>query len=327
MPYLYGTDIYPNCIVHTMKLSNIDRISDKQSENYLDSLSKNQRTFLTTDNLRGMDNQKDTRNKLMHKLKTSMRNVHELMKITKNLKEDELYRIFNAPNLELFFLNLLKDSRYNSIKNNQQLKKKYDIRTSEVARVMVEVGLNYLTQSDKFKDNEKTLENVDNIINDFRFLSSTLFSEETKESKKQETREIFSSPLWNKIEKKIKMIEEKSPIPIDEFMDIEELKKTLVDDRPEILNELVAVQNKIEFNKNNHSEKKKLLKVQSNYRKNLDETDRTLELINDKEILEYVKLALFINPHQNLELYLSSLKPITAKKMIEDSKEYIKIIA
>ena len=78
--------------------------------------------------------------------------------------------------------------------------------------------------------------------------------------------------------------------------------------------------------KKGRSKKKKLLKLQLNYREQLDETDRTLESIHDKEVCESIKSYLFLNPQQNLEHYLSSLKPIDSKLRIQKSKQVLKIL-
>ena len=101
--------IYINNIELTeISLYNIDK-SHISLEKYPFSIVKTLRIFLIKDDHRGLKNKYEVRPAIMYKLGKSMRNIHEIMKLTKNLEKDEIYEIFNAQNVESFLVNLLND--------------------------------------------------------------------------------------------------------------------------------------------------------------------------------------------------------------------------
>ena len=150
-------------------------------ERYPFSIGNTHRQFLQKEDHRGLTNPSDTRNSIMSNLGKSMRYIHEIMKDTKNLKKDEIYEIFNAQNLESFLVNLLKDSQYNTTKQNEdKISKKYDFRTSEIARVMLELSLDYLINSPLYSEIHSVKEVSGTLSRDFKTLSRSLLNKEDK---------------------------------------------------------------------------------------------------------------------------------------------------
>lgn len=303
-----------------MKIGLGDRKTTYLTKNYVFSIAKTHKDFLTKDG-RGLKNPSDTRKGIMDNLGKSMRYIHEVMKVTKNLKEDEINNLFNAQNLEEFFQNLLKDTKYNSI--GEYIPKKYNTRTSEIARVMVLTGIEYLLQSEKFKDSKRTRKDSDNIVNDFKLLSKSLFIKDCNELKDSKEDEIMKSKLWNVISKKINKLEDESPIPIDYPVDILEMKGIVKGHKTEIIQELFAIQNRIDYQKK-ASEKKRLVEIRKELRKELDDDDKTLEAIELKTRHEYAKISLFLSSKTSIENFLSRLYPIEESKMIKMGRELIK---
>ena len=291
-------------------------------ETYGKPLAQSHIIFLTKDDHRGLSNTSQTRMDIMKNVQGSLRQVHEVMKYTKNLKESEINETFNAQNLEELFENLLKDPQYNSI--SEVIPKKYDIRTSEIARVMVAVGLKYLTQSEKYKDDKKTLEDAQSINDDFERLTGTLFSEEFKTTKQDEQMEIVQSHVWKSMGKRIEKLEHESPIPIYDPIDPEQ-KSNLQTERKETLDELFAIHNKLEFTKN-AKEKKELKKQQNEYRFYLDTIDKTLKALEEKEMLYYLQTEILLSSHKDVESILSRKHSSNLTNMVRKSRKILEFI-
>ncbi|MDF2422362.1 MAG: hypothetical protein OPY06_05075 [Nitrosopumilus sp.] len=297
-------------------------------ESYGKPLAPSHIAFLVREEHRGQGNTSQTRKDIMRNVQGSLRQVHQIMKYTKNLKESEISETFNAQNLEELFENLLKDIHYNSI--SETIPKKYDVRTSEIARVMVATGLKYLTQSEKFKDNKSTIENSESINDDFENLTRTLFNEEFGILKKYDElgkaqMKIVGSIEWENMNKKIEELERNSPISINDPINPEQ-EPTLQKDRKYVLDELFVIYNKIEFKEIDVSEKKQLLKQQNEYRQQLDAIDKTLKALEGKEMLQHLQTLYLLSVHKEIESVLSKQHPTKLTHMIRKSINFLKFL-
>jgi len=168
--------------------------------------------FLVADNLKSFGEEKSAvqsniRDKHLDK---PLRQLHHVLQYTKNLRPEDIDEIFNSKNLESSLHCLIKDSKYNT-KDDGLIPYKYDLRASEVARLMTVIGLKYLMHSEKFKDNQNTKSNVEAVLSDFALLSESMFMDMIKKRKEKETLELFSSKLHDRLEKKRSWLEEHSP--------------------------------------------------------------------------------------------------------------------
>lgn len=124
--------------------------------------------FLTSESLKNFGTKKsqyqnDIRNNHLAK---PLRQIHHVLQHTKNLREQDIYKIFNARTLEVFFRNLLRECKYNSpltntIRNHGQ--NKYDFRTAELARLMIEIAIEYYLDSPEFQNNKKFINIKDDL--------------------------------------------------------------------------------------------------------------------------------------------------------------------
>jgi len=189
--------------------------------------------------------------------------------------------------------------------------------------MMVVKGLRYLSQSEKFKDNSETNNNIKSIKNDFNLLSELFFMETIRDRNRDETRQMVSeNKKYLEITSSIKKIDNASPIPLDYPHDVtfdSNFKKTQEEDRENILKELFAIHNKIEYTKN-ISEKKNLVKKQNQLRKSLQEIDKVLELLTLKRTLQCASFSLFVNPQIDLDQFLSNDEPNNSKWLLNQSK-------
>ena len=173
-------------------------------ERYPFLIGKKHGEFLEKDDHRGIKNPSDTRTNIMNNLGKSMRYIHEVMKETKNLKENEIYDIFNAQNTELFLVNLLKDVKYNWTKSNEnKIPNKYDFRTSEIARMMLELSLEYLQNSQLFLEVHSVRELSKALSRDFKILSKSLLDKEDKYKTISKEEQEKTSRVSREIEDKI----------------------------------------------------------------------------------------------------------------------------
>lgn len=296
---------------------------------------KNHWKFLTSEDNTGLKNTSRTHREINESLRDSLLDIHHTLKFTKKLVakkgknknwmpdpvgENHLNQIFNAVNLESIFYNLLKDPKYNS-KQTGHVPYKYDLCTSEKARMMAEIGLSYLIQSEKFKDDRIVKDSVKKILDDFRLLTGSILNETIKDRKLDQQLEQVSTPIFKMTNKKIKELEDKSPIPIDDLNDPD--LEIVLSGRDETIKELFAIQNKLKI-ENNPTEKKKLLKSQKQKRKFLYDIDVTSELLDEKKTLEYAQRLLWISPQNDLSDFLSNVNPLHSKTLLMESQKLIK---
>ena len=290
--------------------------------------SSKQWNFLTSDNLKSFGAKKsqyqnDIRDNHLDK---PFRQLHYVLENSKNIRESDISEIFNAVTLDSFFDSLLKNKIYNTtVETSNKVPKQYNVQTSEIARIMVVKGLRYLTQSEKFKDNRETIKNVEAINHDFSLLSESFFYKAIEPIPAEQEKRIQDNPRLKKTIKKIKdnldEIDAKSTISLDypDNVNDSDFKNSLIEDREKTVKELFAIQNKIEYKKNN-KEKKVLLEKQNKLRKHLCDLDETLDLFDSKKTLEHALLSLIFHAHRDLGQFLSNDEPISAKRHINHSK-------
>jgi len=94
----------------------------------------------------------------------------------------------------------------------------------------------------------------------------------------------------------------------------------LKDWRKEALEELFAIQNKIDYVKNNTPEKKELLKRQKSLQSDLYDYDTSLKMLDEKRVIDHAILLMLVAPHRDLTQFLSNIEPIHSKTMLDDSQ-------
>jgi len=298
-------------------------------ENYSKSLSTNQEKFLMSNDFRGMSskadkkqNPTDIRKNIMHNLQGSMKSIHQIMKYTKNLKENEIYEIFNAVNLKSFFGSLLRDSKLNASKTNQGFK--YDLRTCENARLMLEESLNYLVNSPEFNDRKSTMENCKQIREDFKLLSKSQLSKEHLRiimNQSKEDEEKYN----NKLEK-----------IYDEFIDIQNKLDQVIIKCPSITN----LPDSIDHDKIGHALKQtreiillKLTRINIEPKKTTADKKEYTKLVKEVEVIEeglkLIKTLKTIEEHlieqennlyNEIQYYFSPINPIRDKTEYEKNQ-------
>jgi hypothetical protein len=259
-------------------------------EKYPFLIGKTQREFLQKDDHRGLKNPTDARNGIMDNLGKSMRYLHEVMKDTKNLKEEEIYEIFNAQNLESFFVNLIKDTQYNPTKQNEDsIPRKYDFRTSEIARVMLELSLDYLKNSPLYLEVDSVKELSESISKDFKKLSRILLDKEDKYKTISKEQQEKSTILGREIQDK--MI---SPRTSHIYSEIQELDFEY--------NELKELKLERQININRHIRDKRYKEYQKLLLENTKLKQELPEKIKETSDLQEV--------YRHIDSYFSSKKPL-----------------
>ncbi len=173
---------------------------------YGKNLPKTHRKFLEAKDHRGFSNRMDdgqnpyqTRKDIMKNMGNSLKLIYDTLKLTKNLKKDEIYDIFNAQNIQLILETLLRDTRKNYDEPSQG---QYDFRTCEIARLMLELSLKYLKESPAFSQVSSVKELSKSLSKDFRVLSKSMLEKENQY-------QTISKEEQDKIEAKYLQIEEK----------------------------------------------------------------------------------------------------------------------
>lgn len=149
---------------------------------YGKSLPKTHRKFLESKDHRGFSSRMDdgknpyqARRDIMKNMGKSLMTIHDTLKLTRNLKKNELYEIFNAQNVQLVLESLLRDTKKNYDTANSP---QYDFRTCEIARLMLELSLNYLKKSSMFNEIHSVKEISNSISRDFKALSKSMLEKE-----------------------------------------------------------------------------------------------------------------------------------------------------
>lgn len=302
---------------------------------------KNHWKFLTSKDHRGLSNPPRTHTEINEALRDSFLYIHHAMKYTKNLVvkkgknknlipnlvgKKHLYEIFNAVNLESFFGSLLRDTKLNSRDTIQSYK--YDFRTSENARLMLEIALNYLLNSPEFEDRESTIENTKQISEDFKLLSRSTLSKE---------RELLEQQLNDKVKEKtakqidiqrkefLKILDKlyDTIIPISSLtnlpdsIDVEDIGKALKETKDKIILELMEV-------KLTTKNKNALKTTNQNLTNELEKIKEGLILIKSLHEIENKMIKIEKELYNEIKNYFSPINPITDFTISEEIKKEIK---
>ena len=296
-------------------------------ENYEKSIAPKQEKFLLTTDLRGMKSRNDStwnptdiRKGVMKNLGNSMKYIHSVLKHTKNLKESEIYEIFNAVNLKSFFGSLLRDNKLNARDTLHGYK--YDFRTSENARLMFESSMNYLVNSPEFKDRKSTLNNVKQLSEDFELLSRSQLSKEhelismklTKEQndeyiKQQDKLFKESNIIQNKLDQII--IKCTSITNLPDSIEYDKIGRSLEQTREIILFKLTRINIEPKKTSADKKEYSKLIKE-------VEDIEEALRLIKKLKQNENKVILLERELYNVIENYFSPINPIKNKTEFED---------
>jgi len=140
-------------------------------------LSPQQTEFLRTDKQKLEDEgwkfgsyQSGFRTSLEH----SLQHITWILNDTQNLRQNEVYEIFNAKSMEYVLSSLLRKDGH----SNYQ----YDFRTSELARMSFEIMVDYLSQFPEFKNQKDIIKNLIKALSGyFEILSRSTLSHEDNE--------------------------------------------------------------------------------------------------------------------------------------------------
>lgn len=280
-------------------------------DQYENSLPKTHLIFLQSNDHRGFSskigitNPSRTRNDIMKNMGKSLKLIHNTLRYSKNLKTKEIYDIFNAQNLQFILESLMRVEKYN------EFQYQYDFRTSEIARLMLEISLEYLKHSPIFKDVQSIKEVSNSLSRDARTLSYSLLMKEEPDVKVIESNKEKSFKVFNEISGFIGMLNEEYPLNVDTAIKLN--KEKLAD----IVTEISRIKILIDTSKQN----KKLSKsLDKQYVELMDEFEK---INNDYLILKQIKLRdnemneLDSEPYAHLTKYFSNINPLKIQNMWE----------
>jgi len=112
------------------------------------------------------------------KLGQAIVGLHWILKKTHNLRKKDMDEIFNPVTLESIFQKILSESSHGRIDYVNTFK--YDLKTSEIARLMFKLSTEYLLFYYLHNKNAYTIENVKRISEDFKNLSSSFLENASK---------------------------------------------------------------------------------------------------------------------------------------------------
>lgn len=266
---------------------------------YVNPLTKNQKDFLEKTDHRGLSNPTETRKNITEQLSKSFRIIHHIMDNPQHLKKDDIYDILNAKTLTVFLKRLVSDiSKSDMFDDTPMWDSKifaYDFRTSEIARLMVSIGLDYLGNSTELKTNENFHEIHTRINEYFKHFSLNKMSNEIT---KPEYKENFKKGEFDKIVKKKQDLERKISDNYDKIGLLEDvfkifnsgkMRKEIESDVQNLVINLKLCELTIERLQKNKNLKKKIASIKKQIKelneelKNKEEIIFELEDIGDKE--------------------------------------------
>lgn len=276
-------------------------------DQYENSLPKTHLLFLKSNDLRGFSskmsirNPSRTRSDIMKNMGKSLKLIHSTLRYPKNLKTKEIYDIFNAQNLQFILESLVRVEKYNEFQHQ------YDFRTSEIARLMLEISLEYLKHSPIFKDVQSIKEVSNSLSRDFRTLSYSLLMKEEPDVKVIESNKEKSFKVFNEISGFDGMLNEEYPLNVDTAIKLN--KEKLAD----IITEISRIKIIIDTSKQSKSLDKQYVEL-------LDEFEK---INNDYLILKQIKFReieedeLEREAYAHLAKYFSNINPLKIENMWE----------
>ena len=287
-------------------------------------IATQQWNFLNEDNLKSFGSKKSQyQNEIRdNHLDKPLRQIIHVLQNTKNLRRSDIYEIFNASNLESLFSSMLRDTKLNSRDTVHGYK--YDFRTCENARVMLEESLNYLLNSTEFKDRKSTIENCKEVREDFKLLSKSQLSKEhqritmnlSKDEmenffKQQEKIIIESDKIHDKLDGIIAKVVSITNLP--DSIEYKAIGKALEQTREIVLLKLTRI----------NIEPKKTISNKKEYAKLIQEVEdleEGLKLIKNLENNENKMIELERKLYDEIQYYFSPINSIKNNTEFENYK-------
>jgi len=157
----------------------MNSVSNSKYEFNLDRnpLTNNQQDFLKSKDGQGY-NKAQFRDIFRDRLDESLRHIFWILEYTHNLRKSDIYEIFNAKSFEFVIRSLLRNTDENIPNMNEY---QYDFRTSELARLLFFISIDYLHKSTLFKNENELFDNlVRPLAKNFNLLSESTLQHEDK---------------------------------------------------------------------------------------------------------------------------------------------------
>jgi len=182
-----------------------------------------------------------------------LRQLTFVLQKTKNLRKSDIYEIFNAYNIQPILESLLRNVEKNYGESDSI---QYDFRTSEIARLMLELSLDYLKNSAMFKEISSVKEISNSLSKDFKILSKSMLEKEDGSQTISEEEQNKISSKYLEIQKKIQSYPTETKIEL--YLEIQQLDFEYIE-----LKKL----NRKEYMKDNRTKKKE---AYDKYKKRVD---------------------------------------------------------
>ena len=139
-------------------------------------LSKQQKVFLKSENLKGF-NKSQFQDDILNHVDKSMRYLYQVLKHPHNLKKTDLYDKLNALTLADILKNMLLDFEQKTSYKNE----KYDFRTVELARTLFHISTNYLLNSPLWNNKEFVKTDIERLSYYYQALADGQLDKEAHE--------------------------------------------------------------------------------------------------------------------------------------------------